>query len=233
MKKIYNNKILNIPNTNPSDNTFLFEYFTEPFKHPQDVAVIYMADLLEQRKNTDLLAKVAQKPAMYSNVYSPADELEIFTELFENALEQKKRIHIVGVTLWTEIQMLEEYYTSLGFMREDINCFAPNFSVPLVTVSVNIENLIWRGSDYKAQRKKIFFCPPIRESWENKAMFKWINRGVIAGIHIQNLWEREQNFLETCIKEEKVLSLTLAKVLKYNLEDVWCGGAVSELKIVY
>jgi hypothetical protein len=49
-------------------------------------------------------------------------------------------------------------------MREDINAFDIDFSVPLVTVSCMIENLIWKGSDYKAQRNKIFFNPPIRET---------------------------------------------------------------------
>jgi hypothetical protein len=29
-------------------------------------------------------------------------------------------------------------------MREDINCFDPDFSMPLVTVSVKIENIIWK-----------------------------------------------------------------------------------------
>jgi hypothetical protein len=43
-----------------------------------------------------------------------------------------------------EIKMLEDYYTTLGYMREDTNCFSPNFSEPLVTVSVKIENLIWK-----------------------------------------------------------------------------------------
>ena len=110
MKKIYNNKILNIPDTDPSDNIFLFEYFKDPFKNPQDIEVIYMADLLEQRKNIGLLEHVKQKPAMYSTVYAPADELEIFSELFEKALSEKKRIHIVGVTLKQEIEILEQYY---------------------------------------------------------------------------------------------------------------------------
>jgi hypothetical protein len=32
---------------------------------------------------------------MYSEVYSPKDELEIFTELFETALKDNKKIHIV------------------------------------------------------------------------------------------------------------------------------------------
>jgi len=49
-------------------------------------------------------------------------------------------------------------------MREDINCFLVDFRISLVTVSVNIENLMWRGSDYKRMQNKIFFLPPIREA---------------------------------------------------------------------
>jgi dihydroorotase-like cyclic amidohydrolase len=72
-------------------------------------------------------------------------------------------------------------------MREDINCFDIDFSVPYVSVSVNIENLIWKGSDYKSMRDKIYFMPPVREASQNKTMFKGINRGVTAGIHIEKL----------------------------------------------
>jgi hypothetical protein len=32
---------------------------------------------------------------MYSNVYSPENELEIFKELFENAIKNNKKIHII------------------------------------------------------------------------------------------------------------------------------------------
>jgi hypothetical protein len=46
----------------------------------------------------------------------------------------------------------------------------------LVTVSVKIENLIWKGSDYKRMKEKIFFIPPPRESGQNRAMFKGITR---------------------------------------------------------
>ena len=54
-----------------------------------------MSDLLEDRKNEEILEKVKDKPAMYSNVYSPKDELEIFIELFENAIKTNKKIHII------------------------------------------------------------------------------------------------------------------------------------------
>jgi dihydroorotase-like cyclic amidohydrolase len=107
----------------------------------------------------------------------------------------------------------------------------------LVSASVNIENLMWKWSDYKSNWEKIFFVPPIRESGQNKAMFKGINRGSIAGI---NLEQKEENwklkmkeFLKFCIKEECILPLTLAKILKYNLEEIWFDWKFETLEIEY
>jgi len=39
---------------------------------------------------------------------------------------------------------LEKYYEELGFMREDINCFDPDFSKALISASINIENIMWK-----------------------------------------------------------------------------------------
>jgi len=217
MKKVYKNSIENIPGTDVFDNIFVFEHLQNPFSDA--IEVVYLRDLLKDHKNTEILKKVPQKPAMYSEVYSPKTELEIFTELFENALKKKKKIHIVWVTLGEEIQMLEKYYEELGFIREDINAFDADFSIPLVTVSCHIENLMWRGSDYKAQKDKIFFCPPIRESGQNKALFKWITRGVIAGIDTWEMSSEKEIFLGDCIRQEKILPLFMGKVLLYNLEQ--------------
>ena len=244
MKKIYPDKILNIPNTDLYDQKFLFDVLIPEIQNlsqesPQppllkgELRVVDLWEELKKCKNEDILDQVKQKPAMYSNVYAPKDELQIFTEIFEHALTTGTKTHIIWITLDAEIKMLEEYYESLGFMREDINCFAPDFSVPLVTVSVNIENLIWKGSDYKAQRESIFFLPPVRESWENKAMFKWINRGVVARIQMKNFWETETEFLNMCIREEKILPLTLGKVLKYNLEQIGFCWEERELFVEY
>lgn len=235
MKKIYKNKILNVPDTNIFDTTFLFEYFGN-ISAWKEREIIYLKDMLETRKNEEMFQKVAEKPAMYSEVYSPKDELEIFRALFDNALKYKKKIHIIGITLVEEVKILEEYYEELGFMREDINAFDIDFSIPLVTASCNIENLIWKGSDYKAQREKIFFCPPIRETGNNKALFKWITRGVIAGIEISpDSWESglAEQFLWDCIREEKILPLFMGKILKYNIEDAGLVGDIAEIKINY
>lgn len=232
MKKIYKDKILNIENTDKFDNTFLFEYFWD-LKVSEWIEVIYLRDLLEKYRNTEIEKRVSEKPAMWSEVYSPKDELQIFTELFDNALKNKQKIHIIWVTLWEEIQILEEYYQELWFMREDINAFDIDFSIPLLTVSCHIENLMWRGSDYKRMREALFFNPPIRESWQNKAIFKWITRWVIAGIELWEFTPEKQEFIADCIRGEKILPIHMGKVLKYNLEDIGFEGSIEELKVQY
>lgn len=219
MKQVLKNKIINKDESWLFDNTFEFQYLQTNFLH-DSVEVFFMSDLLKNKQNTKLLEEIADRYAMYSNVYSEEDEFQIFSELFDYAIKNNKKIHIVGVTLDSEMEMLENYYTELGFMREDINCFKVDFSIPLVTVSVHIENLMWRGSDYKRMQKQIYFIPPIREAWLTKAMFKWVNRGVIAGIYIKEFSLEKKEFLEKCVLEEHILPLTLAKVLCYNCEEI-------------
>jgi len=98
VKKILKDNILNIEGTDTFDNTFLFEYLSH-IQASTDREVIYLRDILENKKNEDILTRVKEKPAMYSEVYSPKDELEIFTHLFEEAIFENKKVHIVGVTL--------------------------------------------------------------------------------------------------------------------------------------
>lgn len=232
MKKVYKNKIVNIENTPLFDNKFLFSYLKTDFSH-NNVEVFFMSELLKQKENTELLNSIWDKYAMFSNVYSEETEFEIFKELFEYAITNNKKIHIVWITLTCEIEMLENYYTELGFLREDINCFKVDFSKVLVSVSVNIENLMWRWSDYKKYWKSIFFTPPIREAGLTKAMFKWINRWVTAWIFINDLTQDKIDFLKKSLLEEHILPLTLAKVLAFNLEDIWFKGKNIDLEIEY
>lgn len=235
MKKIYKDKILNIKETDKFDNKFLFEVYENKNMNfdENNLDIIFMSDLLEKRKNLELLEKVKNKPAMFSNVYSPKDEFEIFSELFENAIKNKKRIHIIWITLKEEIELLEKYYEKLWFFREETNTFQTDFSKPLITVSVKIENLIWKWSDYKKMWEKIFFNPPIRESGQVKAMFKWINRWVIAWIYIDELNGDIKDFLWDCITWENILAITLAKVLKYNYLEIWIIWEKKDLIISY
>jgi len=220
MKQIFKDKIINI-DSNIIDNKFLIKKlnYEKNITSNSDIEVIFLGDLLEKRKNFEMLEKSKSKPATWGNVYSPKDELEIFQECFDNAIKNNKKIHIVWVTLWKEIEILEEYYKKLWFFAEDINAFKVDFSKVLVSVSVKIENLMWRGSDYKRMWKDIFFNPPIRESWEVKNMFKWINRWVTAGIYIKNFSKEKQIFLQEELKQEHILPIIMAKILNYNLSD--------------
>ena len=233
MKQIFKNKIINIDN-NISDNQFLIKKLNyEKDISKNDFEVVFLSDLLEERKNLEMLEKSKTKPATWSNVYSPKDELEIFRELFENALKNNKKIHIVWITLWSEIEILEKYYKKLWFFSEEINAFKVDFSKVFVSVSVKIENLMWRGSDYKRMWKKIFFNPPIRESGEVKNMFKWINRWVTAWIYIKNFDNEKKDFLVEQIKTEHILPITMAKVLNYNLADFGFKGEESDFVVEY
>jgi len=250
MKKVLKNKIINIEWTDKFDSKFLFSVLF--LNHPQpllckegskNIKIINISDLLEDKKNLEMLEKSKVKPASYSNVYSPKDELEIFKNIFNQAIEKKQKVHIVWITLKEEVEILEEYYTELWFFNEDINCFDVDFSKVLVSASVKIENLMWRWSDYKRMWSKIFFNPPIRESWEVKAMFKWINRWSIAGIahpHPQPLPNKEGRFsleiiefFQKQILEENILPINLSKVLNYNLSDFGIKGEEIEMIIEY
>lgn len=230
MKKVFRDKIINIWE-DTQKNTFLFEQMIPDFSWEGEV--VFMRDKLEEKKNEAILAKTTHHPAMWSEVYSPKDELAIFTEIFEKAIQNKKKVHIVGITLKEEIEMLEKYYESLGFMREDINCFQVDFSQVLVSVSIYLENIMWRGSDYKRLGKNIFRNPPIREAGQVKWLFKGINRGVIAGVITECEKKEMYNFLEKQVLEEHILPLTLGKILFYNFEDIGFSGKKEEIKIEF
>ncbi len=250
MKQICRDSIQNIEGTDIFDEIFVFENMSLKKENQRNmfvpwisdeiivyennnVLIVFLEDILQKRKNDSLLEKIQKYPAMWSEVYSPKDELEIFSRLFDFAIWENKKIHIIWITLWKEIDMLEKYYHNLWFFDTDNNTFKPDFSIPLVTVSVKIENIMWRGSDYKRLWNKIFLCPPIREAWEVKNLFKWINRGVIAGVYFCQRTEEVTWFLEVQIKEETFLPLTLWKLLKYNYESIWLWWVLDRFQLSY
>lgn len=229
MKKVEKDRIINIDD-NLFDKRFLFEVFSVS---KNDTQIIFMEDLLKLKKNEELEKNIWQKYAIYSNVYSSWDELEIFKNLFDEAIRIGKKIHIVWITLQEELDILEKYYEELWFMREDINCFRVDFSRVLISASVKIENLMWRGSDYKRMGEKIYFIPPIREAGEVKAMFKWINRWSIAWLFLWDINQEKQDFLNFSLTNEDIIALNLAKVLSYNLKDEWFTWEEKEIILNY
>ncbi len=229
MKKVEKDRIINIDD-NLFDKRFLFEVFGVS---KNDTQIIFMEDLLKLKRNEELEKNIWQKYAIYSNVYSSWDELEIFKNLFDEAIKTGNKIHIVWISLQEELDILEKYYEELWFMREDINCFRVDFSRVLVSASVKIENLMWRGSDYKRMWEKIYFIPPIREAGEVKAMFKWINRWSIAWLYLWNMNQENQDFLNFSLTNEDIIALNLAKVLSYNLKDAGLAWEEKEIILNY
>lgn len=219
MKQIFRDKIINI-DENKFDKRFLYKLPVWILKS-EKVKIVFMEELLKERKNEELFNNLGDKYAMFSNVYSPKDELEIFKKVFDDAIMTGQKTHIVWISLSEELDIIENYYKKLWFMRRDVNCFVPDFSLPLVTVSVKIENLEWKGSDYKSQKEKIFFIPPPRESGHNKALFKGINRWLIAWVYSLGITEWQKKYLQDLVKSESILPLRMAEILNFNFSDIW------------
>lgn len=232
MKQILKNKIINIVESDKFDNKFNFSVLNYK-KGQNNIEVIYISDLLEEKKNLEIFEKAQIKFASYSNVYSPEDELDIFKNIFDNAIKNNKKIHIVWITLKDEIDIIEDYYRQLWFFNDDMNCFDVDFSKVLISVSVKIENLMWRWSDYRRMWKEIFFNPPIRESGQVKAMFKWINRWSIAWVKFSELNLSIIDFFQKQVLEENIIAINLAKVLYFNLIDFWLKWEKLEIIIEY
>jgi len=64
-------------------------------------------------------------------------------------------------------------------------------------------------------------------------MYKGINRGVIAHIHVPEFSEEVRIFLENCVKSEHILPLTLGKVLHYHAESMGVASKTREIEIFY
>lgn len=112
MKYIGKDSIVHMQDTEVFDQKFFFDVLLPEYTSTER-KIIFMRDELERYKNDEILKKTSEKPAMYSEVYSPKDELAIFTKLFDFALTYNQKIHITGITLAQEIQILEAYYTEL------------------------------------------------------------------------------------------------------------------------
>lgn len=156
---------------------------------------------------------------LWSEVYSPKKELEIFTVTLEESLLKNKKIHFSNISLWEEIELVKKIYFDLGYFNKELNRFEIDFINSPVTIWVNINNIIYSFKDYKSKKEKIFFIPPPREPRHQKAVKSWINAGIISTININNL-VTEKEFLIEIISEEKTSLTNLANNIFYNFEKI-------------
>ncbi|EKE28383.1 MAG: hypothetical protein ACD_3C00067G0017 [uncultured bacterium (gcode 4)] len=211
MKQVTQNSIINI-DENKFDNKFLFIIPLEAtFENEVDLAT-----LLSSSKNPNLDYKKDYK--LWSEVYSPKDELRIFTEVFEDAIKNDKKIHISNISLSEEIEMVKDLYLELGYFNKELNRFEIDFNDSPITIWVSMNNIIYSFKDYKQLKEKILFVPPPREPKHQKSIRSAINSWIISTISLNNP-SGDKIHIESMIKEEKTSLVRLASMLYYNFKN--------------
>lgn len=212
MKKVYSDKIINI-DENYFDNKFIFEIPTKlEYENEVDISL-----LLKNFENKNLDYKKDYK--LWSEVYSPKDELRIFEEIVENTLKNNKKVYISNISLSEEVEIIKNLYLDLWYFNKELNYFEVDFANSLITIGVNINNLIYSFKDYKSLRDKILFVPPPREPRHIKTINAAINSKIISTISLN--WDiSELMILKNIILQEKINLLQLGNCIYYNYEKI-------------
>ena len=215
MKQVLSTKITNIPGSDLFDNQYRFSI---P-ENPHCDHAIDLAKRMEARKNESLDYSV--NPKLWSEVYAPKIEWELFQEIAENALQSGSKVHIENISLAEEIEYVRDLYEKLGYFNEALNVFEPDFARCPITIGVNIRNLIYSFKDYYTLGKNAFFNPPPREPRHQKAIKSGVNAGIISTIHL-NSDKRfdESRFFVDILQEEKTNLLKLGRLAYFNFLDI-------------
>ncbi|MDD2486958.1 MAG: hypothetical protein PHS92_01130 [Candidatus Gracilibacteria bacterium] len=208
MKQIFEDKIINIDN-DLFDNRFLFKIAISPcasFDYD-------MSKLLLDRKNGNL--DYSKDLKLWSEVYSPKNEFEIFSDLIEENIRNNKKIHISDISLQEEVHTIRDLYIDLGYFNADLNRFEVDLENAPVTIGTNINSIIYSFKDYNTHKEKIFFIPPPREPRHQKTLKSGINSSLISTVRM-NGNDDEIEFLKQIIKDEKISPLKLSRSIFFN-----------------
>lgn len=210
MKKIYENKIVNV-DSNLFDNKFMFEIPVEMGYSDE----LDLAKELEKYKNTEI--EVGNKYKLWNEVYSPKKEFEIFENAFYEAISKDKKVHISNISLKEEIDLVRDFYLKCSYFNKELNCFEIDFANCPITIWVNIKNILYSSKDYNTLKEKALFIPPPREPKHQKAINIGINSNIISVIWINS---QEKNLLEQIIKLEKIWLSKIWKMIFYNYAKI-------------
>lgn len=225
MKQVSSSSITLIPDTDPLDNRYLFSIATDITSH----IIVDLAELLKEFRNDRVEFKKDYK--LWNQVYPTEKELELFREIVEKALADKRKVHIINCTLREEVQIVRELYEELGYFDGTENRFVVPFATAPVTIGVNIRNLAYSTKDYKSKRDHICFIPPPREPGHVKTLFAAINSGVISTVNMNDP-SAEKELLKDLLGTEKINLTTLAQVLSGNCVEIGCQvGGTEEWKV--
>lgn len=207
MKKVLEKSIINLDD-NYFDNIFVLKIqLDKEFANEFDIS-----KLILPHKNESLNYKKDYK--LWSQVYSPKDELKIFNELIEYNLKKNIKIHISNISLSEEIDIIKKLYIELWYFDKELNCFIVDWENVPVTIWVNINNVIYSFKDYKSKKEKILLIPPPREPRHQKVIKSSINSWLISVIDINGKEDVEN--IKQIIKEEKASLTRLASCFYYN-----------------
>lgn len=225
MKQVLSRSITLIPDTDPLDNQYLFQIATRVLSP----IVVDLAELLKGFRNDRVEYKKDYK--LWNDVYPGEKELELFQDILEKALTEKRKVHIMNCTLREEVQIIRELYERLGYFDEKENCFIVPFDSVPITIGVNIRNLAYSTKDYKSKRDSVCFIPPPREPWHIKTIFAAINSGVISTVDINDT-ETETTLLRDLLDTEKINLTKFSQVVYGNYREMWCQmGKTQEWKV--
>lgn len=225
MKQVFSHSIIHIPGTDLFENQYLFQIATDI----SSLMIIDLAELLKEFRNDRVEFKKDYK--LWNQVYQGEKELELFQEIVEKALKERRKIHVVNCTLREEVQIIRELYEELGYFDAKENRFVVPFDRVPITIGVNIRNLVYSTKDYKSQREHICFLPPPRESGHVKTLFAAINSGVISTVNINNITKEEVS-LKTLLDTEKINLTIFAQVIYGNFLEIGCEiGCIEEWRV--
>jgi len=225
MKQVLSRSITLIPGTDPLENRYLFSIASDIISP----LIVDLAELLKEFRNDRVEYRKDYK--LWNDVYPGEKELKLFREIVENALADKRKVHIINCTLREEVQIVRELYEELGYFDEAENRFVVPFATAPITIGVNIRNLAYSTKDYKSKRENICFIPPPREPGHVKTLFAAMNSGVVSTTGI-NDFSSEKELLKTLLETEKINLTTLAQVLYGNFLEIGCQiGEIEELQI--
>lgn len=221
MKKITQNSIINI-DENLFDNKFLFDIPVNPvWKNEIDLSL-----RLKEFKNENLEYKKDYK--LWSEVYSPKDELRIFEELIEDTLSSNSKVHISNISLAEEVDIVRDLYLKLWYYNPELNSYEIDFINAPVTIWVNVRNIIYSFKDYKSLKDKMLFLPPPREPRHQKAIKAAINSWIISMLNLNDI-HNESFYLEDMLKQESINLIKLWKILYFNFKKRGFDFALNEI----
>lgn len=126
----------------------------------------------------------------WTQQYARDDEIQAISDILESLHTTPRRIHIVGISCVESIELLRDYYASLGYEDQ----LAKNYILPpgtLLTVSISLRHLLWCEKDKTRLhtrdtqgRPYYAVVPPLRSPRDLRALQQAVRMGIIPCVDV-------------------------------------------------